>query len=108
LKQHLKLNSFQTTKSLSERTGVKFTRNVTIKSPLNGFGDVTGMIGTEYIVALWHAPSVDISTAQVNSSNSDVKSRTDDNSRVTVVNLPVAQAHSEEGVTIQMTYAEAK
>jgi hypothetical protein len=66
------------------------------------------MIGTEYIVALWHAPSVDISTAQVNSSNSDVKSRTDDNSRVTVVNLPVAQAHSEEGVTIQMTYAEAK
>ncbi|GKU08319.1 unnamed protein product [Fusarium langsethiae] len=98
----------QTTKSFNEPTGLKFIRNVTIKSPFNGFGDVTGMIGNEYIVALWHAPSVDISTTRVNSSNGEIESRTDSNSRVTVVNLPVAQAHTEEGVTVQMTYAEVK
>jgi hypothetical protein len=101
-------NHSQTTKSYNEPTGVKFIRNVTIRSPFNGFGDLTPMIGTEYTVALWHEPSIDITTAQVNSSNRRVTSRTDANSRVTVVTLPIAQAHTKDGVTIQMTYAEAK
>ncbi|KAG8665372.1 hypothetical protein FPOAC2_10450 [Fusarium poae] len=96
----------QTTKSYNEQTGIKFIRNVTIKSPFNGFGDLTSIIGTEYTIALWHAPSVDIGTAQVDSSNSDVTSTTDTNSRVTVVKMPIAQAHTKEGVSIQMTYAE--
>ncbi|CAF3441856.1 hypothetical protein SNK03_007732 [Fusarium graminearum] len=106
--KYCQVNISQTTKSFNESTGVKFIRNVTIKSPFNGFGDLTSMIGTDYTVALWHAPLVDITSAQVNSSNSNVTSSTDNNSRVTVVKLPVAEAHTEDGVTFQMTYNEVK
>ncbi|KAM0489631.1 hypothetical protein ACHAP8_012386 [Fusarium lateritium] len=106
--KYCQVNISQITRSSNEQTGVKFNRTITIKSPFNGFGDLTSMIGTEYTLALWHAPSVNIYTANVDSSNSIVTSRTDTGSRVTVVNVPVAEAHNEKGVSIQMTYAEAK
>ncbi|KAM0226789.1 hypothetical protein ACHAPO_012072 [Fusarium lateritium] len=106
--KYCQVNISQITRSSNEQTGVKFNRTVTIKSPFDGFGDLTSMIGTEYTLALWHAPSVDINTTKVDSSSSNVTSRSDTGSRVTVVNVPVAEAHNEKGVSIQMTYAEAK
>lgn len=86
---------------------MKVIRNLTIKSSFNGYGDVSDIVGSDYTVALWHDPSTKISTAEVNSANSKVSWKTDNTSRVTVVTMPVADAHTEHGVTIQLKHANS-
>ncbi|KIL87446.1 glycoside hydrolase family 31 protein [Fusarium avenaceum] len=97
----------QTTKTFTEDSGVKVIRNLTIKSPFNGYGDVSDIVGSDYTVALWHDPSATISSAEINSANSEVSWKTDNTSRVTVVTVPVTDAHTEHGVTIQLKHANA-
>ncbi|KAI6752279.1 hypothetical protein HG530_013648 [Fusarium avenaceum] len=97
----------QTTKTFIEDSGIKVIRNLTIKSPFNGYGDVSDIVGSDYTVALWHDPSANISTAEVNSANSKVSWKTDNTSRVTLVTMPVTDAHTEHGVNIQLKHANA-
>ena len=54
-------------------------------------------------MVFWHDPSTDISTARVDSV-ATISSKTLDDSRATVVVLPVADTHSEHGVTIQLVH----
>ncbi|KAM0192686.1 hypothetical protein ACHAPI_008045 [Fusarium lateritium] len=96
-----------TTKSFTEDSGVKVIRKLTIKSPFNGYGDVSDIVGNDYTINLWHDPSANASTTEVNSANSKVSWKTDNTSRVTVVTVPVADAHTEQGVTIQLKHANA-
>ncbi|KAF4452162.1 alpha-1,4-glucan lyase [Fusarium austroafricanum] len=97
----------QYTKTFNDESGVEYMRNVTVKSPFNGFGDFKDIVGTEYTLALWHDPACNMDTAKVKSSNKKVTWRNDNNSRVTVVTLPVADAHTENGVSIQLTHSNS-
>ncbi|KAF4949869.1 hypothetical protein FSARC_13371 [Fusarium sarcochroum] len=97
----------QFTKTYNQDSGVEYMRNVVIKCPFNGFGDLSEIVGTEYTIALWHDPICNMDTAKVNTSNRKVTWRNDNNSRVTVVTVPVADTHTENGVTIQLTHANS-
>ncbi|KAH7188137.1 glycosyl hydrolases family 31-domain-containing protein [Fusarium flagelliforme] len=96
----------QRSRPINDNTGVKYIRSIEIKSPFNGFGDLSSIVGKEYTIALWHETTVDINTPQVKSDNRLVNSRTDANARVTLVTLPVELAHTEKGVAFSLTYAE--
>ncbi|KAI5919462.1 glycosyl hydrolases family 31-domain-containing protein [Camillea tinctor] len=93
----------QTTKISSENSVIQFTRNLEIKSPFNGYGDLSQIIGTRYTVVFWHGPSTSISTVNVNST-SNISTKTDNDLHATVVIVSVADAHSKDGITIQLTH----
>ncbi|KAM5354780.1 hypothetical protein ACJ41O_001426 [Fusarium nematophilum] len=82
----------------------QYTRTLTIKSPWNGLGDVSEMVGSEYKIIFWHDPVVNLSTVKVTSGNPSISSRTDNNTRSTIATLPIADAHNERGVTISLSH----
>ncbi|KAH7134411.1 glycosyl hydrolases family 31-domain-containing protein, partial [Dactylonectria macrodidyma] len=93
-----------TSKVVAEGGPVGHVRNVTIKTPWNGYGDLSAIIGTQYTVVFWHDPATTLSSVKVSSSNPNVSSSTNVGYKATIVTLPVADAHTEDGVTIQLTH----
>lgn len=82
---------------------ISFVRTLTIKAPWNGYEDLSEIIGTEYTVVFWHDPATNVSSVKV-ASESIVSSNTNVSSRATTVTLSVADAHTEKGVTLQLTH----
>jgi hypothetical protein len=77
---------------------------VTISSKWNKYGDLSDIVGSKYTLVFWHDPSANLSSVKVSSANNKVASDTNNNYRATIVTLPVADAHTEHGVTIQLTH----
>ncbi|KAJ3541782.1 hypothetical protein NM208_g4436 [Fusarium decemcellulare] len=94
----------QTTKIISQNCSIQFNRTLTITSPWNGYGDLSEFVGSQYTIVFWHDPSANLSSVDVFSTNHNVSVRTSNISRATVVTLPVADAHTAEGVTVQLTH----
>ncbi|KAI8650703.1 Gal-mutarotas-2 domain-containing protein [Fusarium keratoplasticum] len=94
----------QATKISNQNSSVQFARTVTISSKWNKFGDLSDIVGSKYTVVFWHDPSANLSSVKVSSANNKVASDTNNNYRATIVTLPVADAHTEHGVTIQLTH----
>ncbi|KAH8676424.1 glycosyl hydrolases family 31-domain-containing protein [Tricladium varicosporioides] len=95
----------KTTKVASDDGTVSYTRSVTIRSPWNGFGDLSGQIGRTYTIVFWHEQSTMLDSIVVSSSNNAVSSNTDIGRRATIATLPISQAHSPQGVTIHLTHS---
>lgn len=77
---------------------------MTISSKHNEFGDLSEIVGTKYTVVFWHDPSANLSSVKVSSANNKVTSDTNNKYGATIVTLEVADAHTENGVTIQLTH----
>lgn len=76
-----------------------------VQAPWNGYGDLSAIIGTRYTVVLWHEPSTPLANISIAVPDGvDASSDTDAAAHATVVTFPVADAHTEDGVAIQLTH----
>ncbi|KAH7002467.1 glycosyl hydrolases family 31-domain-containing protein [Ilyonectria destructans] len=82
---------------------ISYVRTLAIRSPWNGYGDLSEIVGTEYTVVFWHDPSTNVSSVKV-TSESNVSSSTNVGNRATTVIISVADAHTENGVKLQLTH----
>lgn len=94
----------QTTNIAAEDSPLRYVRTVNIKTPWNGFGDLSDIIGTHYTIVFWHESTTTLSSVVVSSSNPNVSSNNDVGCKATIVTFPVADAHTEHGVTLQLTH----
>lgn len=92
----------KTTKTVADG-GLRFTRSVTIKCPRNGYGGISEIIGTEYTVVFWHEQATPLGSVGV-SNNARISSTLDEARHATIVTLQVDDAHTTQGVTIQVGY----
>ncbi|KAK7415851.1 hypothetical protein QQZ08_012222 [Neonectria magnoliae] len=93
-----------TTKVAADDSPTRSVRTLTVKAPWNGYGDLSDIVGTQYTVVFWHAPSTNLNSVSVSSSNSNVSSDTNVGYKATIVTFPVADAHTEHGLSIQLTH----
>ncbi|KAH6887057.1 glycosyl hydrolases family 31-domain-containing protein [Thelonectria olida] len=93
----------KTTKFASEDSAVSFSRRLTIKSAWNEYGDVSKIVGNMYTVVFWHDVSVNLSSIQLVCQNNP-QWETNVGYRATIVKIPVADAHSANGVDIRLQH----
>ncbi|RYP05667.1 hypothetical protein DL765_009769 [Monosporascus sp. GIB2] len=94
----------KTTRVAADDSPLRLTRAVSISARWNGFGDLSPIIGTKYTVVFWHEQSTPLSSIEVSSGNRTVSSDTNAMSRATIVTVPIADAHTPQGVVVHLSH----
>ncbi|OCK81473.1 glycoside hydrolase family 31 protein [Lepidopterella palustris CBS 459.81] len=96
----------QTNRFVDEKDNSRVTRLVTIRALWNNYkGAMETLIGTEYRVVLWHDPETLLDPIATSTKPSQYGSRNDTQSRATVFMVPVKDAHTKGGVTLEVSHS---
>ncbi|KAH8895231.1 hypothetical protein GQ53DRAFT_855393 [Thozetella sp. PMI_491] len=83
----------------------QIARSVAINSPWNRYdGDLGELIGRQYTLIFWHEPGIALGAVKVDSGGTNAESNVNQAIGATIVTMPIADAHTTQGVDIEVSY----